>query len=94
MASAASGVRYMGPASAPPLPLPAGEIVTVPPVLAEPVIVRFGGVRAEVQWAELSGTGLNQLNVVVPDLPNGDVEVVAEMGGVATGPGDFVPIQR
>jgi uncharacterized protein (TIGR03437 family) len=74
--------------------VPAAEVVTVPAVLAEPVIVRFGGVPAEVQWAGLSGTGLYQLNVVVPDLPEGDVEVVAEIGGVTTGPGDFVSIQR
>ncbi len=63
-------------------------------VLAERVTVRFGAVPAEVQWAGLSGAGLYQLNVVVPDLPDGDVEVVAEIGGVTTGPGDFVPIQR
>ncbi len=74
--------------------VPAAEVVTVPAVLAEPVIVRFGGVPAEVQWAGLSGAGLYQINVVVPDVPDGDVEVTAEIGGVRTGPGDFVSIRR
>ncbi len=74
--------------------VPAAQVVTVPAVLAERVMVRFGTVPAEVQWAGLSAAGLNQLNVVVPELPDGDVEVVAEIAGVGTGPGNFVFIQR
>lgn len=74
--------------------LPAAEVLTSPAALAEPVIVHFGGMAAEVKWAGLSGPGLYQLNVVVPDVPDGDVEVVAEIGGVTTGRGDFVPVLR
>jgi uncharacterized protein (TIGR03437 family) len=74
--------------------LPPAQVVTVPAVLAEPVTVRFGSAPAEVQWAGISGAGLYQFNVVVPDVPNGDVEVVAEIGGVRTGPGDFIFVQR
>lgn len=75
-------------------PVPPAEVVTAPAVLAEMVVVRFGGLPVEVQWAGISGAGLYQFNVVVPDLPDGDVEVIAEIGGVRTGPGDYVPIKR
>jgi uncharacterized protein (TIGR03437 family) len=66
----------------------AAPLVTVP-------TVRIGNVPAQVQFAGLSGAGLYQLNVVVPDVPNGDQAVVAELpGGLSTQANSFITIQR
>lgn len=75
-------------------PVPAGQLFTGAAPLASPVRVFFGGVEAQVQFGGLSGAGLNQLNVVVPQgLPSGDVEVVAQTSGLQTQAGVFVTIE-
>ena len=62
--------------------------------LANTVSVRFNGVDADVRFAGLSGAGLNQVNVVVPEgLPSGDVEVVAEILDLVTPSGAFVTVE-
>ena len=38
--------------------------------------------------------GLYQINVVVPPLPDGDHEIVAQAGGVRTVAGTYVNVQR
>jgi uncharacterized protein (TIGR03437 family) len=43
--------------------------------------VRIGTTNAEVQFAGIAGAGLYQLNVVVPNLPDGDHDVVATVAG-------------
>ena len=73
---------------------PAAELVTQPGVLTYNVTVWIGGIVADVKWAGLSGSGLNQLNVVVPDLPDGDHSVVAEIGGFRTQDGAHITVQR
>jgi uncharacterized protein (TIGR03437 family) len=66
----------------------AAPLITVP-------TVRINNVPAQVQFAGLSGAGLYQLNVVVPDVPNGDQAVVAELpGGLSTQANSFITIQR
>jgi uncharacterized protein (TIGR03437 family) len=63
--------------------------------LTNPITVRIGGVPAEVQFAGLSGAGLYQLNVKIPDtLPDGDAAVVAETGGVRTQDNVFITVKR
>jgi uncharacterized protein (TIGR03437 family) len=47
---------------------------------------------AEVQWAGLVSPGLYQLNVVVPDVPDGDQEVIAEIAGFVTQAGACITI--
>jgi uncharacterized protein (TIGR03437 family) len=75
--------------------IPAGQVVTQPAPLINNVVVRIGGVQAEVRWAGLSGAGLNQLNVQVPDsLPDGDALVVAEAGGYRTQDNAFITVRR
>lgn len=46
--------------------------------------VTVGGVNAVVSYAGLVGTGLYQLNVVVPSLASGTYPVVASVGGVSS----------
>jgi uncharacterized protein (TIGR03437 family) len=60
----------------------------------EQVRITIGGVQANVAFAGLSGAGLYQFNVVVPDLPNGDHAVVAEIGGVRSQENAFITVQR
>ena len=46
------------------------------------VLVRVGGVRADVQFAGLTGAGLNQINIRVPEtLPPGNHLLTIEVGG-------------
>jgi uncharacterized protein (TIGR03437 family) len=66
----------------------AAPLVTVP-------TIRIGNVPAQVQFGGLSGAGLYQFNAVVPDVPNGDQAVVAELpGGISTQQNVFITVQR
>lgn len=75
-------------------PLPTAQLVTTPSVLANPVQVTIGGMAATVTYAGLVGPGLYQLNVTVPNLPNGDAAVVATIEGVSSQSGVSVTIQQ
>jgi uncharacterized protein (TIGR03437 family) len=74
--------------------LPVGELVTTAAQLAEPPSVRIGGVAANVVWAGLVAPGLYQLNVTVPEVPDGDQPVVAERGEFRTQANVCVTVQR
>ena len=76
-------------------PVPSGRVLSGGAVpLANTVRVRFNGVDADVLFAGLSGAGLNQVNVVVPEgLPSGDIEVVAEILDLLTQSGAFVTVE-
>jgi uncharacterized protein (TIGR03437 family) len=76
-------------------PVPSGQVFSGAAKLANPVTVRIGGVPADVQFAGLSGAGLYQLNVKIPDtLADGDASVVAEVGGVSTQDNAFITVKR
>lgn len=62
----------------------AGEAVTNASPLLNPVKIRIGQSTAQVNYAGVTGVGVYQFNVVVPDLPNGDYPVRAEIAGVRT----------
>jgi uncharacterized protein (TIGR03437 family) len=75
--------------------MPSGLLITTPAPLVNPVSVRMGARPADVRWQGISGAGLWQLNVVVPsDLPDGDVEVIAEAGGARSQSGVYITVQR
>jgi uncharacterized protein (TIGR03437 family) len=75
--------------------LPAGKLVTAPAPLVNGVMVTIGGKSAQVLFAGLSGSGLDQLNVTVPaDLPDGDASLVATVHGVSTQANIFVAVQH
>jgi uncharacterized protein (TIGR03437 family) len=80
-----------GPASP---ALPTAQLVTTPSVLANSVQVTIGGVAATVVYAGLVEPGLYQLNVTVPNLPNGDAAVAATIGGVSSQTGVSVTVQQ
>jgi uncharacterized protein (TIGR03437 family) len=75
-------------------PTPTDQLVTQPGRLTSPVLVKIGGVLADLQWAGLVSPGLYQFNVVVPNLPDGDWGVVADIGGTTTQAGAFITVRR
>ena len=74
--------------------LPTAQLVATPAVLANAVQVTIGGVNAPVTYAGLVESGTYQLNVTVPNLPNGDALVVATIGGVTTQSGVSITVQQ
>ncbi len=74
--------------------VPAGNIFAGAANLTATVTVRIGGVNAVVDFAGLSGAGLNQFNVRVPDIPDGDQAVELEIEGLHTQPGLYITVQR
>ena len=73
--------------------IPAGEAGAPLVPLARPVTVRFGMVEIGISFAELAAPGVYRFDVTVPAVPNGDVPVTAEVGGVQTQSEAFVFIQ-
>lgn len=57
---------------------PAAQVVSGAPPLANPVFVKIGGESARITFQGKVGSGLYQLNVIVPDLPAG--EHLVELG--------------
>ena len=75
-------------------PLPSAQLVTAPAVLANSVQFTIGGVAAPVVYAGLVEAGLYQFNVTVPNVPDGDAAVVAQIGGVQTQTGVLITTQH
>jgi uncharacterized protein (TIGR03437 family) len=76
-------------------PVPEGLRVSTPLNLPTRPVVRVASLTAEVQFAGLTGPGLYQLNVKLPDgLPDGDHPVVVEYGGVTSPSGVLITVAR
>ncbi len=71
-----------------------GFIFASPLPLAGTVAVRIGGVAATVAFAGVVSNGLVQINVVVPELPDGDATVRAEIGGVHSPANAWITVRR
>jgi uncharacterized protein (TIGR03437 family) len=75
--------------------VPAGSVFSAAVPLKDSVRVLMGGIQADVLFAGLSGAGLNQLNVRVPQsVASGDVPVVAETMGFSTQDGAFLSVEN
>ena len=76
--------------------VPVGQIVsTIYPTDLSQLRLTIGGVPATVQFAGIVPPGDEyQLNVVVPQLPDGDQPIVAIVGGVSSQTGLFLPIKN
>jgi uncharacterized protein (TIGR03437 family) len=73
--------------------IPEGVIVSQPSDLPSLPIVRFGQTTALVRYAGLSGAGLYQVNVKVPEnVAIGDVLVTVEIGGAGS-PAVYIPVE-
>jgi len=57
--------------------------------------VTIGGLPASVTYAGLAGSGLYQLNVIVPaSAPNGDLPLVATYNGNSTQTGALITVHN
>ncbi|MDP2997126.1 MAG: choice-of-anchor V domain-containing protein [Bryobacterales bacterium] len=76
--------------------VPAGQVVPQPSALTNQVQIRLGNVLTNLSFAGLAAqaAGLYQFNVVVPEVADGDVPVVAEIGGARSQDNAFIAVQR
>jgi uncharacterized protein (TIGR03437 family) len=76
--------------------VPAGQLVTTPAPLADisQLKVTVGGQTATVQYAGLVAPGEYQLNLVVPQLVDGDQALTATIGGVTSQNGISIPVKN
>jgi uncharacterized protein (TIGR03437 family) len=56
--------------------------------------VRFGQTQAQVLGSALIAPGLYQINMIVPDVPNGEPVLTLEIGGVRSADDVVISIQR
>jgi uncharacterized protein (TIGR03437 family) len=73
---------------------PSNLLVTQAAATAKPIVVRIGGLNAEVQFAGKVGAGLYQFNVVAPRLPDGDHEILVSIEGQTTIAGVYLTIKN
>ncbi|MDQ2901341.1 MAG: serine hydrolase [Acidobacteriota bacterium] len=71
----------------------AGTIISSP-VTLNGVTAQFGTTNATVTYAGLTGAGLFQVNVVVPNVADGDQAVTLKVGTASTQAGVIVPVKR
>jgi protocatechuate 3,4-dioxygenase beta subunit len=64
--------------------VPAGQVIDSPAPVSNKLTVRVDNVDAAVSFAGLSSAGVYQVNITVPDLPDGDHAVAAEIAGART----------
>jgi protocatechuate 3,4-dioxygenase beta subunit len=72
----------------------AGEVFQGAAPLSSNIRVRIGAVDAIVAFAGLSSTGVYQINLTVPTLPDGDHDVFAYVAGVRSQPLARLRVQR
>ena len=73
-------------------PYPAGQIIQTPEPLTGAPVVTIGGATAAVQFAGIIGSGLYQINAIVPNLPAGDASITVTVNGVQSPAGTYIPI--
>jgi uncharacterized protein (TIGR03437 family) len=71
---------------------PTGQLVQTPVPIVNPIQVTIGGQAVTPQFAGLVGSGLYQINVAIPAIPNGTVPIVVTVNGVAAATA-YVPIE-
>jgi uncharacterized protein (TIGR03437 family) len=77
-------------------PMAPGVVLGTPAWLADAagVVVSIGGQPALVNYAGMSMAGVYQINVTVPNLPDGDHAVTAVASGRPTAASVLVPVRR
>lgn len=72
----------------------AGEVYRGAASLASSPSIRIGPTYADLLFAGMTGAGLYQFNIVVPNVPDGDHDVLATVGGARTQPLARLRVQR
>ena len=75
-------------------PIPAGKMLPAPAPTTNPVSVTVSGKPARVTFAGLVTPGLYQVNIVVPDVPDGDNLVSLQIGTVTSQNSGLLAIRR
>jgi uncharacterized protein (TIGR03437 family) len=71
-----------------------GQLFTAPDALANQVTVLINGLPAQVVYAGRTANGLDQINVIVPNVfPDGDVVIQAKVNGITTQPNVFLTVK-
>lgn len=73
---------------------PSDILVSKPAPLASNVTITVGNVSAPVAFAGLVSSGLYQFNVTIPDVPDGEQPVVAQISGTQSPFGAYIAVQR
>ncbi len=73
-------------------PVTSGQLFSGASPTVDPVIVTVGGVNAQVIFAGISGAGLYQINIVVPNVSAGDQKVVATINSSPSQDGAFITV--
>lgn len=73
--------------------VPAGSPFSGAAPLTNAVVVTIGGVQAKVSFGGITGAGLYQFNLIVPNTGSGDKSLQATVGGVQTLPGPLIAVQ-
>ncbi|HLX45239.1 MAG TPA: IPT/TIG domain-containing protein [Bryobacteraceae bacterium] len=71
-----------------------GLVLETAAALTNSVVITIGGVQVVTSFAGLSSTGLYQLNVIVPNLADGDHAVLAMIGGLQTQSGVLLRVKN
>ena len=74
--------------------VPSGMVFSGAAKITDKITVTIGGVTAKVQFAGVTGIGLYQLNVLVPQVPDGDQKVVAAIGGLFSQDDSFIAVEN
>ena len=76
--------------------IPPGTIVSAANDLVNPVTFAFGSAPATLQYKGLAPNyvGLYQFNIVVPDVPDGDVQINVTLNGVAIAQKPFLTVHH
>jgi uncharacterized protein (TIGR03437 family) len=70
-------------------------VVTTPATLVTPPVITIGGMTAQVGSANLTAAGLYTFSVTVPaSAPNGDIAVVAQVGGQMSPNNAVIAVER
>jgi uncharacterized protein (TIGR03437 family) len=57
------------------------------------VTITIGGLAPSVSFAGIAAAGLYQFNVTVPNLPDGDYPLLAQIAGLSTQSGVLLKVQ-
>jgi uncharacterized protein (TIGR03437 family) len=64
--------------------VPAGQVFQGAAPLANPIAIRIDTAAVDVLFAGLASAGLYRFDITIPELPNGDHAVTAEISGART----------
>jgi uncharacterized protein (TIGR03437 family) len=88
-------VLLYGTGCGPTVPVvPADRVFTGAAPMVDRIFITVGGASASVQFAGMSGSGLCQFNIEIPDVADGDQPLLVTTGGFRSQPNVFIAVKR